>query len=1387
LDLFISKFSGSDQNGNQLLDLRAMSSGSIKFKQSIQIPVRESNSTWKPARRGGDIDKVHKFCFKSCDKLKKRVSDFSINGSDCLRKEDLEVSYEMESFNGAEDAWIHLNVSGGVAPYYMTWTDEKGVLDTQGINLFELSDLKSGTYCYTLIDDHCCEISGCIIICPSIILEVTSSVNHPSECGKNDGSIRIINRKISFGVPPYSFYLEDIYGNVQELSEFSGIYENLSEGLYTYKVRDAQGCEGSYAIELIGDKPIYLNTSISHACNGSDGSINVEAFSSDYPDDLYHFIWSTGDEDQNATESSIQNLEKGTYCLQIISSTNSCLKESCFKIDHNGRPLSLRSTSIIPCFNSSNGEIQIFVSGGAKPYTYKWSNNEFRSINKNLTAKEYCVTITDNCNNTFVKCMNLSNALKIKSDIVYNCPDNADITTVVTGGNPPYTYLWSDGNMTGTRSNLKFGKYSVTVTDKAGCSITDHINLNPIEFINPVKPCKGFWDGKITILIQNPNNEKVDVEYDYSPCDECAPFTIIRNNYSNPIQLNLDNLSGSRVYHFYVRIGSCLFEIKFMLGEEDFEEKFVRFDESSGNAYCVYDLICRETLIKDGKRKDPILTHKGGNCKKLLFKECSNVEVSCEKHAGILKTIPGKKVHMRRLEVILYAQKMGFDASSLSGNFCDHLWICHEDPFCIAAKLGGEFGGKFKGISRDGNCYKVKCRSFFGLINQDYRICDESFIPKDFLPFFKDERPSDESGGSVPRKECTPLSLNFTDVMECWSKFVMEDGKKFYDSQLAKLINNYRDKKERYCAWVTFCLEDYSILKTNLSELKCRNFNPPVNVGNWLVNSTCTPHTYNGHDIVFCECNDPDIIEKYGICLEPKQLTKSCTITFKQPVESRHIQILPFQFGNTSFSNFSTVYQSEGFTTINGLFKNQNDKYFFQKFEPGILINTFEPFDNALFAHHNLKHDLLYLVLKGSEHNSCQIYSGNLNSIDNSALYSDRYLNIKSFYPYLQGFIMSGDFSGHLYFNQLYEAYSEHISSFIFYRNDISNTKSLNIISSVQNSDKGQLHIATFTFVKSDPNDVVKLNGIPVHNESVNNCFQFTVDTNGNVSHQLALSISGNFSILNVKTSVDGSDHYILAKTKGDIRISNTLIRLDTLNQLVLVKWTNAGLAWFRNFNQEGIDIESISLESITNYGIALGLNVDSKANLFNSSQNESNYSSKDFVILQYDNNGNKIYVNRFGSERNDEFIKALYYSEEHVLYLGGDITGSESINTLGDLDILLANSLTHSGFISYIDLNRKVEAAQQMEREHEEITNLDSLKIRLYPNPVSDKLTISWQGSDYLTLEIYDLNSKLRFSVQKELPHKIGIPLSDFESGVYIVRIMDTKGKFINKRFVKM
>ncbi|GAB4288567.1 MAG: hypothetical protein Kow0068_14260 [Marinilabiliales bacterium] len=42
----------------------------------------------------------------------------------------------------------------------------------------------------------------------------------------------------------------------------------------------------------------------------------------------------------------------------------------------------------------------------------------------------------------------------------------------VTGGIPPYSYIWSDGQTTDTATNLCLGTYDITVTDSHGCTIT---------------------------------------------------------------------------------------------------------------------------------------------------------------------------------------------------------------------------------------------------------------------------------------------------------------------------------------------------------------------------------------------------------------------------------------------------------------------------------------------------------------------------------------------------------------------------------------------------------------------------------------------------------------------------------------------------------------------------------------------------------------------------------------------------------------------------------------------------------------------------------------------------------------------------------------------------
>ena len=78
----------------------------------------------------------------------------------------------------------------------------------------------------------------------------------------------------------------------------------------------------------------------------------------------------------------------------------------------------------------------------------------------------------------------------------------------ITGltGNPPYTYLWSNGGVTDSITGLTAGTYSVTVTDSTGCSVDKAQNviqvfpvgLGSVTSVNPT--CDGN-DGQITVTI----------------------------------------------------------------------------------------------------------------------------------------------------------------------------------------------------------------------------------------------------------------------------------------------------------------------------------------------------------------------------------------------------------------------------------------------------------------------------------------------------------------------------------------------------------------------------------------------------------------------------------------------------------------------------------------------------------------------------------------------------------------------------------------------------------------------------------------------------------------------------------------------------------------------
>ncbi|MDB5281396.1 MAG: C-terminal target protein [Bacteroidota bacterium] len=77
---------------------------------------------------------------------------------------------------------------------------------------------------------------------------------------------------------------------------------------------------------------------------------------------------------------------------------------------------------------------------------------------------------------------------------------NGSLTEIPGQGEPPYTYLWSNGDTTATTSNLSAGKYYVTVTDKNVCQ--SYVDSATVRFVT------GLQDQVLTNVKVYPNPSK---------------------------------------------------------------------------------------------------------------------------------------------------------------------------------------------------------------------------------------------------------------------------------------------------------------------------------------------------------------------------------------------------------------------------------------------------------------------------------------------------------------------------------------------------------------------------------------------------------------------------------------------------------------------------------------------------------------------------------------------------------------------------------------------------------------------------------------------------------------------------------------------------------------
>jgi hypothetical protein len=160
----------------------------------------------------------------------------------------------------------------------------------------------------------------------------------------------------------------------------------------------------------------------------------------------------------------------GTYTVTVVDALGCTAVTSAVVGDTPA--LSLSTLVFGDVCGANGGMIDLTVTGGVSPYTYAWSTGYLFQDLLNLTQGTYTVTVTD-----FAGCTKTVSGTILQSSgitVTLNPTDatctgsNGSITSMVSGGNQPYTYLWSTGNTTVNLLGIPGGMYTVTVTSNSG-------------------------------------------------------------------------------------------------------------------------------------------------------------------------------------------------------------------------------------------------------------------------------------------------------------------------------------------------------------------------------------------------------------------------------------------------------------------------------------------------------------------------------------------------------------------------------------------------------------------------------------------------------------------------------------------------------------------------------------------------------------------------------------------------------------------------------------------------------------------------------------------------------------------------------------------------------
>ena len=128
------------------------------------------------------------------------------------------------------------------------------------------------------------------------------------------------------------------------------------------------------------------------------------------------------------------------------------------------------------CNGQCNGKSTVTAFGGTSPYKYNWSSGQTTQTVTGLCVGNYTVIVTDALSAMVTATVSITQPTVLTVSLTatsLTCFENnsGTATAIPMFGTSPYSYSWNNTKTESPINNLSAGNYTVTATDKNGCTV----------------------------------------------------------------------------------------------------------------------------------------------------------------------------------------------------------------------------------------------------------------------------------------------------------------------------------------------------------------------------------------------------------------------------------------------------------------------------------------------------------------------------------------------------------------------------------------------------------------------------------------------------------------------------------------------------------------------------------------------------------------------------------------------------------------------------------------------------------------------------------------------------------------------------------------------------